>query len=164
MTSHDNTTHTKTCLFPKTNRTKNFHHGSLQRHCAIQVTIRFYKRDFDYTDIYKMNVVMEKGQELEVTGARFPPQLCCCPAGRTWGGCFTFLGLSLSICKARWGTPGAKSYSWCYLRFSQGDLWMEAHRKFKKPMKAFGGAETTRQRLNSDVDTHLHEGTLWPLV
>ena len=38
-TAHcNNTTHTDTCLFPKTNTTVSFYHLSLQRHYFIQVT------------------------------------------------------------------------------------------------------------------------------
>lgn len=39
ITAHyNNTTHTDTCLFPKTNTTVSFYHLSLQRHYFIQVT------------------------------------------------------------------------------------------------------------------------------
>lgn len=35
---YNNTTHTDTCLFPKTNTTVSFYHLSLQRHYFVQVT------------------------------------------------------------------------------------------------------------------------------
>lgn len=70
---------------------------------SVQVTIRFYKREFDYIDIYKMNVVKKKVQELR--GATFPSWLCCCPAVWTQRSCFISLGLGLSTCKMWCGTP-----------------------------------------------------------
>lgn len=102
-----------------------------------------------------MNVVKGKGQELEVTGARFPPQLCRCPAGRTWEGCFSSLGLSLSTCKAWCGTPGAMSYCLSALKGISG--WkLTGNLKSQRRH----GAETTCQCFNSHVDIQLHEGTL----
>lgn len=92
-------------------------------------------------------------------GAKFPPQLCCCPAGRTWEGCFTSLDLSLSTCKAWRGTPGTVSYS---LRAFKGISGWKLTGNLKKANKH--GAETTCQRFNSHVDIQLHEGTCWPLV
>lgn len=57
-----------------------FYHLSLQRHYLVQVTIRFHKREFDYIDIYKMNMVRKKVLGLEVRKElRFSP-LCRCSA------------------------------------------------------------------------------------
>ena len=70
ITAHyNNTTHTETCLFPKTNTTVSFYRPKLQRHYLAQVTIGFHKREFDYIDIYKMNVVKKRVQGLEVKKA-----------------------------------------------------------------------------------------------
>lgn len=81
LTGHyNNTTHTDTCLFPKTNMTMGFHHLSLRRHYLVQVTIRFYKREFDYVDIYKMNMVKTKAQGLKVRRAMFQSWFCHCLA------------------------------------------------------------------------------------
>lgn len=52
ITGHyNNTTHTDICLFPMT---MSFYHLSLQRQYSVQVTIIFYKRELNYTDIYNM--------------------------------------------------------------------------------------------------------------
>lgn len=81
ITGHyNNTTHTDTCLFPKTNMTMSSYHLSLQRHYLVQGIVGFYKREFDYIDIYKMNVVKTKAQGLEVRRAMFPSWFCRCAA------------------------------------------------------------------------------------
>lgn len=81
ITGHyNNTAHTDTCLFPKTNMIMSFYHLSLRRHYLVQLTIRFYKREFDYIDIYKMNVVKTKAQGLEVRGPMFQSWFCRCSA------------------------------------------------------------------------------------
>lgn len=67
-------------MFPKTNGTMRVYHVSLKGHFSVQVTSRFYKREFDYIDIYKMNVVKKKVQELKLRGATFPSCFSCCPA------------------------------------------------------------------------------------
>lgn len=70
ITGHyNNTTHTDTCLFPKTNMTMSSYH-----------LFGFYKREFDYIDIYKMNVAKTKAQGLEVRRAMFPSWFCRCAA------------------------------------------------------------------------------------
>lgn len=96
---YNNTTHTDTCLFPKTNMTMSFYHLSLQRCYLVQVIFRFYKREFDYIDSYKMNVVNTKAQGLEVGRAMFPSWFCRCAAVWTWRSCLTSLGLSSFIYK-----------------------------------------------------------------
>lgn len=75
--------------------TMSFYHLSLQRYYSVQVTIRFYKREFDYIDIYNMDVVKKKAQGLEVRRAVFQS----CSAVWTWRSCLTPLGLSLFICQ-----------------------------------------------------------------
>lgn len=81
ITGHyNNTAHTDTHLFPKTNMIMSFYHLSLRRHYLDQLTIRFYKREFDYIDIYKMNVVKTKAQGLEVRGPMFQSWFCHCSA------------------------------------------------------------------------------------
>lgn len=124
MSQENSTTHIQTYFFPKTNRTMSFYHRSLQRYFSVQVTIIFYKRELDNTDIEKMNVVKKKVQELGVRGAMFPSWLCCRPAERTCGNAVS--PPSVSVCSsANWNSQVP---SWC----SPGDLQMEAHWKFKK--------------------------------
>ena len=131
MSRENSTTHIQTYFFPKTNRTMSFYHRSLQRHFSVQVTIIFYKRELDNTDIEKMNVVKKKVQELGVRGAMFPSWLCCRPAERTCGKAVS--PPSVSVCSsANWNSQVP---SWC----SPGDLQMETHWKFKKQTKTWHG-------------------------
>lgn len=75
LTGHyNNTTHTATCSFPKTHTTKNFSYLSLQTHYSVQVTVGFYRRELDYTDIYKMNAVKKKTESQKSCFG--PAQLC----------------------------------------------------------------------------------------
>lgn len=93
---HNNTTHTGTCLFPKAHMTMSFNHLRLQRHYSVQVTIIFYKRGFDYIDIYNMDGINHRGRKSEGL-------FQSCSAVWTWS-CLTSLGLSLFICKVWWRT------------------------------------------------------------
>ena len=64
MTAHcNNTAHTDTCLFPRINTTGSFYRLSLQRHCLVQVTIRFHKKEFDNIDVCKIHGVKKKIQK-----------------------------------------------------------------------------------------------------
>ena len=64
MTAHcNNITHSDTCLFLRINTIVSFYCLSLERHCLVQVTIRFHKRGFDYIDICKIHVLRKKIQE-----------------------------------------------------------------------------------------------------
>lgn len=58
-----------------TSMTMSFHHLSVQRRYLVQVTIRFYKKEFDYIDVVKKKV-----QGLEVRRATFQTWLCGCSA------------------------------------------------------------------------------------